>query len=164
VVRGRLGELLKQRQKVEVTGLELHPMAATIARQALDQVLERNVERPALEFESEGFDCIVCADVLEHLREPGIVFARIRRWLTPEGLLVISLPSIRLHSVCSSLFGATLGPQRRPAPRIFYAVQPVLASTAIGFRFALTLTMPIQEKLHIPCSSQEDFDVTLSCS
>ena len=100
---GRLGQLLKQRQNADVTGVELHPLAANMARETLDDVLERNVEDPSFEFEEGRFDCIVCADVLEHLREPADVLAKIRRWLTPDGSLVISLPNVRHHSVVSGL-------------------------------------------------------------
>jgi len=100
---GRLGQLLKQRQPVTVTGLELHPQAAALARHRLDEVLEQNVEDPAVEFSSGRFDCIVFADVLEHLREPATVLAKIRRWLAPDGCLVASLPNVRHHSVVSGL-------------------------------------------------------------
>lgn len=100
---GALGALLKERQPAEVVGIELQPAAAALARQRLDQVLERSVEDHALEFEPGRFDCIVCADVLEHLREPAQVLAKIRRWLTPGGTLVASLPNMRHHSIVGAL-------------------------------------------------------------
>lgn len=100
---GRLGELLKQRQVVEVTGLELNPGAAIRARKRLDRVLELDVEHANTEFSVGAFDCVVCADVLEHLREPADTLAKIRRWLVPGGHLVISVPNVRHHSVVSGL-------------------------------------------------------------
>src|SRR5262249_4985230 len=100
---GRLGELLKRRQSVVVTGLELNPQAAGRARTVLDRVLECNIEDPSFDLEHEQFDCVVCADVLEHLREPGSVLAKIYRWLKPNGSLVFSLPNVRHHSVISGL-------------------------------------------------------------
>jgi hypothetical protein len=52
---------------------------------------------------SDLFDCIICADVLEHLREPEKVLRRIREWLRPEGCLVTSIPNVRNHTVIRSL-------------------------------------------------------------
>lgn len=100
---GRLGTLLKQRQPAEITGLELNAAAAAAARHCLDRVYELNVEDANVEFPARSFDCVICADVLEHLREPAAVLARIRRWLTPVGELVISLPNIRHHSIVAGL-------------------------------------------------------------
>lgn len=100
---GRLGQLLKQRQTAVVTGLELNPQAAKVARQRLDDVHEQNVEDATVEFPVRSFDCIICADVLEHLREPGEVLKKIHRWLTPDGCFAISLPNARHHSVVTGL-------------------------------------------------------------
>ncbi|MCC7424298.1 MAG: glycosyltransferase [Planctomycetaceae bacterium] len=100
---GRLGSSLKARQPARVTGIELDPRAAAVAKDRLDDVLCRNAEDPDLEFPDGTFDCVVCADFLEHLREPGQLLARIRRWLTPDGMLVASLPNVQHHSVVTSL-------------------------------------------------------------
>ncbi len=100
---GYLGELLKRRQAVEVVGLELHPAAIAMARVRLDQVHEGSLEDPNVEFSSSSFDCVVCADVLEHLRDPADVLSKIRRWLTPDGTVVCSIPNVRHHSVIEGL-------------------------------------------------------------
>jgi GT2 family glycosyltransferase/SAM-dependent methyltransferase/tetratricopeptide (TPR) repeat protein len=102
---GRLGALLKERQHAEVVGIELQLHAAALARAHLDEVLLRSVEDPGLDFPPGRFDCVICADILEHLREPGDLLAKIRNWLTPDGCLVASLPNVRHHSVVSSLLG-----------------------------------------------------------
>ena len=41
------------------------------------------------------FDCIVCADVLEHTRDPWEVLRKLRRVLDPKGVLIVSLPNLR---------------------------------------------------------------------
>ncbi len=100
---GRLGAAVKVRQAAEVTGVEADREAAEAARRRLDRVIHGDVETERAEFEPASFDCIVCADVLEHLRLPDAVLGRIRRWLTPDGVLVASLPNVRHHTVVRSL-------------------------------------------------------------
>ena len=68
---GRLGEALKQRQTCEVVGIELNAPAAEKAKQRLDRVMVGDVERLTLDFQDGSFDCLVCADVLEHLVDPA---------------------------------------------------------------------------------------------
>lgn len=100
---GRLGAALKQRQDVEVVGVELDETAAQAAIDRLDLVVLGNVEADEMGFSSGEFDCVICADVLEHLRCPETVLERIRGWLKPEGVLVASLPNVRHHRVVRSL-------------------------------------------------------------
>ncbi|MFQ5730916.1 MAG: glycosyltransferase [Planctomycetaceae bacterium] len=100
---GRLGEALKQRQPAHVTGVELDPVAAESARARLDTVVACDVENGNAHFAEGEFDCVVCADVLEHLRQPKKVLQRIHRWLKPGGTLVASLPNVRHHTVVRGL-------------------------------------------------------------
>jgi 2-polyprenyl-3-methyl-5-hydroxy-6-metoxy-1,4-benzoquinol methylase len=91
-----MGEALRHRGR-HVVGVELDPQLAALARARLDQVVEGDVERLAREGADVGapFDCVVCADVLEHLRDPWSVVRWAAGLLTPEGCLVISVPNIR---------------------------------------------------------------------
>lgn len=41
------------------------------------------------------FDAVVCNDVLEHLVDPLATLAQLRGKLTPEGVVVASIPNIR---------------------------------------------------------------------
>ena len=100
---GRLGEALKARQPAEVVGIELDEAAAAVARIRLDDVLVGDIERLAPEFPAASFDAIVCADALEHMREPGRVLRMARSWLAPEGRLIASIPNVRYHGVVRSL-------------------------------------------------------------
>lgn len=87
---GQLAGALKRRQAVEVVGIERDATAARLAREVLDQVLERDAEDPSLEFSDSPFDCVICADVLEYLPDPRSLLTRIRGWLGPDGTLVVS--------------------------------------------------------------------------
>jgi GT2 family glycosyltransferase/tetratricopeptide (TPR) repeat protein/2-polyprenyl-3-methyl-5-hydroxy-6-metoxy-1,4-benzoquinol methylase len=100
---GRLGDSIKARQSAEVVGIELNRHAAEIARQRLDEVVIGNIEAGQMEFPGGRFDCLICADVLEHLREPSSVLEEFHRWLTPEGTLIASVPNVRNHTVIQAL-------------------------------------------------------------
>tara|TARA_R110000868_G_scaffold376770_1_gene641855 strand:+ start:2389 stop:7095 length:4707 start_codon:yes stop_codon:yes gene_type:complete len=100
---GRLGETVKQRQSAHVTGVELDGLAARDACTRLDRVVQNNIETLSKEFSEGEFDCIVCADVLEHLQTPELTLKQINNWLTPEGTIVASIPNTRNQSVLTGL-------------------------------------------------------------
>ena len=100
---GRLGEAIKQRQKATVSGIELDAAAAAAARLRLDHVWAGDVEQLDVTILPGSFDAIVCADVLEHLREPERLLKQAREWLSPDGYFIASIPNVRHHSVIRSL-------------------------------------------------------------
>ncbi len=100
---GALGRHLKERGTAEVWGIELSSIAAAEAAQVLDGVIEGNVELLELPFEKGHFDCIVCADVLEHLLDPWSVVGRLREYLKPGGCIVASIPNVGFHRVVRGL-------------------------------------------------------------
>lgn len=79
----------------EVVGIELYGQAANEAKSRLDKVLCGDIEAMTLALPDKYFDCIVCADVLEHLRDPETVLTNLRRHLKNNGTLIVSLPNIR---------------------------------------------------------------------
>jgi methionine biosynthesis protein MetW len=96
---GALGAALKARQDAEVVGLELDPVYAQGAAERLDRVVTGDVEQIAaredLEADLGRFDCLICADVLEHLREPWAALERFAALLDPGGAAIVSLPNVR---------------------------------------------------------------------
>lgn len=100
---GAFGASLKASQDASVCGIELNVEAAVAARERLDEVFTGDVEEISLPFHEGHFDCIICGDVLEHLRDPQAFLRRARNWLAPEGLLVASIPNVRHHSVVGAL-------------------------------------------------------------
>ena len=101
---GRLGQALKSERDCHVTGIEANSVAAGTATTRLDQVIEASMETlPESAIPDGSFDCIVLADVLEHLRNPVEVLRKCRQWLSDSGSLVISVPNSRHHSVISGL-------------------------------------------------------------
>jgi 2-polyprenyl-3-methyl-5-hydroxy-6-metoxy-1,4-benzoquinol methylase len=79
----------------EVVGIEFFEPAARKAVENLDRVIIGDVETLELDFPPGYFDCIVCADVLEHTRDPWIVLKKLRPLLSDNGVLIASIPNIR---------------------------------------------------------------------
>ena len=93
---GELGRYLTEQKHCVVDGIEANPDAAAMARSFNRQVWEADLETASLvELEEEfRYQYIVCADVLEHLRDPGKVLQRLKDLLTPDGKILISIPNI----------------------------------------------------------------------
>lgn len=76
-----------------VTGIELDPEMAEIAREHCAEMIVGDIE--VMDIRELGcYDAIICADVLEHLRNPGDVLKRLCELLNPGGKILISLPNI----------------------------------------------------------------------
>jgi 2-polyprenyl-3-methyl-5-hydroxy-6-metoxy-1,4-benzoquinol methylase len=97
---GALGAGLGARG-AEVVGVELNPVHAREAEARLDRVVVGDVEAVlAREGAALGrFDCVVAADVLEHLRDPWAALRRAVELLEPGGTVVVSLPNVRFFEV-----------------------------------------------------------------
>ena len=105
---GVLGSRLKDEQGVRtVVGIELDPGYAEDARKRLDDVhcLDLNdlPGRDDVLMALGRFDCIVAADVLEHLVKPWAVLEAAVETLEPGGSVVVSLPNVRHWSVLRAL-------------------------------------------------------------
>jgi len=98
---GALGAALKARQECEVCGVDIDPDAVTQAMRTLNRAECRDIETDTAW--GEGFDCIICADVMEHLRDPEAVLRQLRDCLTQDGTLVVSVPNARHWSVLEGL-------------------------------------------------------------
>lgn len=97
---GSLGEQLKSKFGVKVVGVEIDERMARIAETKLDKVIAGDIESLNLEFYFSGkcFDCIIFADVLEHLRNPWNVLKELTLYLDDKGVVIASLPNIRHYS------------------------------------------------------------------
>jgi 2-polyprenyl-3-methyl-5-hydroxy-6-metoxy-1,4-benzoquinol methylase len=97
---GYLGRVLAERGCV-VDGVEIDPEAARLAREHLHAVIEIDLddEDLAQSFPGCQYDCIVLADVLEHLVNPRAVLESAVSLLAPDGAVVISVPNVTHGSV-----------------------------------------------------------------
>lgn len=97
---GTLGVQVKNRLRdVTIIGIEIDKQMASVASGKLDQVIVGNAEDIdfATYFSQEHFDCVIFADVLEHLKDPWAVLKNITNYLKPGGTIVASIPNIRYY-------------------------------------------------------------------
>ncbi len=100
---GRTGRELKKMRNVFFAGVENDPEAACLAREVLDDVVEGNIEEMDLPYGENSFDCILFADVLEHLVDPLSVLKKMRKYLKPQGTVVASLPNVQFMGLIQHL-------------------------------------------------------------
>lgn len=112
---GVLGSQLKERgQYVECTGIELDEAMAENAKKTLDRVIVGNIEEIDLpkHLDYGYYDCIIFADVLEHLVNPWDVLKRITSFLDTKGMIVASIPNIEHYSTMLHLLTKGSWPYR----------------------------------------------------
>ncbi|MCL2926339.1 MAG: glycosyltransferase, partial [Trichodesmium sp. MAG_R04] len=93
---GVLGQALKQQdQRRFVVGIELNEEAVYHAQNNLDAAYQTDIEKFDPPFEKGEFDCIIFADILEHLIDPWKLMSEYCSFLKPEGTAIVSIPNIR---------------------------------------------------------------------
>lgn len=100
---GALGKRLLERGAKEVTGIEINPLIAKSAEKNLTGVLCVDIETMMPPFSKGYFDCIIFADVLEHLKEPLLLLNQYREYLSDKGVVIASIPNVRYHGVINML-------------------------------------------------------------
>ncbi|MBI5535070.1 MAG: glycosyltransferase [Deltaproteobacteria bacterium] len=105
---GALGRSIKaQRPNAQVRGIEPVASQAQRARKALDDVFVGGLEAGL----PQGWprpDCVVFADVLEHVVDPWSALKTWREALKPGGTVVISLPNAAHREVMGELISGRL--------------------------------------------------------
>ncbi len=104
---------------------------------------------------SRSFDVVVCADVLEHLADPAAVLARVRRWISPRGVLFVSLPNVanvavRLALAAGRFEYADAGILDRTHLRFFTRRSARRLVEEAGFRIRRLRPTPIPAELAVP--------------
>ncbi|HUB10704.1 MAG TPA: methyltransferase domain-containing protein [Acetobacteraceae bacterium] len=94
----------KRNPRARLLGIDKDPDLAALAAERLDELATVDVEDDPLPFDlSEGIDCIVYGDILEHLRDPWAVLTRQAEALTPHGVIVMCVPNLEHWSFADRL-------------------------------------------------------------
>ena len=112
---GALGEQIKQRNNnAEVSGIELNKQMAEVAQKKLDKVIVGDVENINLAdfFQPDYFDCIIFADILEHLKNPWEILRSSVNFLNDGGVVIASIPNVRHYSTIINLLFKGYWPYR----------------------------------------------------
>lgn len=112
---GALGEQIKQRNNnAEVVGIEFDEQMAEVAEKKLDKVIVGDVENINLAdlFQPDYFDCIIFADILEHLKNPWEILKSSVNFLNDGGVVIASVPNIRHYTTIVNLLFKGYWPYR----------------------------------------------------
>ncbi len=102
---GLFAELLRDKLGCTVTGIELSPEAAELARGRLFRVLCLDAEDTAWEMALAGetFDTVIVSDLLEHLKDPVALLRRVSPFLSENGKILFSVPNVAHADVLAAL-------------------------------------------------------------
>jgi 2-polyprenyl-3-methyl-5-hydroxy-6-metoxy-1,4-benzoquinol methylase len=101
--RGGFCQLVKlNHPTVTVWGIEADPEAAAEAKPRPDRVIVGSFPEdvPA---DAPRFDAILFSDVLEHMEDPWAALGAARKFLSPDGVVMASIPNIRHWSGIRSI-------------------------------------------------------------
>ena len=89
----------------KVTGVEMDPETLAMCAPFCERMLQANLEDPTwhASLAGEKFDVVLCADVLEHLRDPRPLLTLLPQFLNDSGCVLMSLPNATHLSVVASL-------------------------------------------------------------
>jgi len=102
---------------------------------------------------------VVCADVLEHLSDPASLLASARRWIAPQGLLLVSIPNvanlaIRLSLAAGRFEYTDTGILDRTHLRFFTRESANRLIDAAGFRVTKIRATAVPAELAVPVLSR----------
>lgn len=102
---GALGRHLTEHANCVVDGVTYNAAEAELARPAYRQLEIADLDTCDLAglFGTAQYDYIVCADVLEHLKQPERILTECMKRLRPSGKLLISVPNIAYGGLLAEL-------------------------------------------------------------
>lgn len=106
---GVIGKKIKELQKCNIDGIEIDTVAARLAEKVLDKVYvmpiddENNKIYQSFMKNSSRYDAIICADIIEHLVDPGKTLFSLSKKLGPKGKTLISIPNLSHVDVVAGL-------------------------------------------------------------
>ncbi len=99
---GYMSKLLSEKYSASVTGVEIDPNAAKLAKKYCNNVIVGNLDDPKTiqKIKNIGkFDVILMADIIEHLANPFYLLKELRNSLDVNGYVIIFLPNVAYYSI-----------------------------------------------------------------
>ncbi len=103
---GSMGKNLEIDLNCQVTGVEINPYLANKAKKNISYVITGDIQKKNIlkEIANSGkFDIILAMAILEHLQFPKQTITQLIKYLSSDGLMIISLPNIAHWSIRLSL-------------------------------------------------------------
>lgn len=77
-----------------IYGIDVSREAGKIASKSLNKFYKLDLDNDPLPAFGVHFDLIVCGDVLEHLKKPDLLLSNLKKYLSADGSIIISVPNI----------------------------------------------------------------------
>lgn len=100
---GEIGRILKD-GGANVVGIESNEEMYLEASHKLSKVFFVDTENFSPPYSEGYFDCILYADVIEHLKDPLSVLVSYKKYLNNNGYVVASIPNVRYYKLIARLF------------------------------------------------------------
>ncbi|MDO8603482.1 MAG: class I SAM-dependent methyltransferase [Candidatus Omnitrophota bacterium] len=95
---GGLSSQLKEKG-VEAVGVEKDEKLCDLAKEKLSAAILGDIENLKLNYPEGYFDCIMYADILEHLVEPLNILEKHKVYLEKDGCVIASIPNVRYYKI-----------------------------------------------------------------
>lgn len=114
---------------IEMSTYQLSYMARKLEKEGAFDVVGIKANAEYLPFSDRAFDLVTCSEVLEHIRNPQRALAEMHRVLKPNGLLLLSTPSMTARKgwdtllapfVAAAKFATRYKPDPSPRPADAY--------------------------------------------
>jgi len=167
---GILGRRLLANGAHEVIGIELTPDVCERAKKNLTGVICGDIEKIDLSFDDGHFDCMIFADILEHLIDPLALLKKLTKKLSDSGTIIASIPNVRYYGIISMLVQGRwkyedFGILDKTHLRFFTKIEMDTLFKEAGFEITgMTANIdPVYNRLSDPYSGEINFGkVTLS--
>jgi 2-polyprenyl-3-methyl-5-hydroxy-6-metoxy-1,4-benzoquinol methylase len=95
---------LRRNPRARMLGVDIDRESVAMAQTRLTEAAYCDVQTEPFPFDlSEGVDCLVYGDVLEHLADPWAVLARHAELLNPDGTVLVCFPNVEHWSIAYRL-------------------------------------------------------------
>ena len=95
-IMGDFGIELREQKGIEVTGIEIDPIFANVAKKQLDKVITGDVETLKLDkiLTPSYFDCVTMVEILEHLTDPALTIYNLAKYIRLNGYFILLFPNM----------------------------------------------------------------------